>query len=111
MVVHQHYEKKNSMIEETNTQKHVPVFNIEDMDKQLQDNILPQTEAISFFDIKELYDRAYAALDKGDNSYKTKEIMAEAIKMDMAYRCQLARKSSYNKPSRLNDFHIITKQG
>ena len=64
---------------------------------------------LSFFDIKELYDRAYEALNAGRTDYKAKEMMALAIKMDMAYRCQLARKSSYKKCSQLEDFRITSK--
>ena len=68
---------------------------------------------LSYFEVKELYERAYEALNTGREDYKAKEMMALAIKMDIAYRCQLARKntcnSTYKKPSRLNDFHITSK--
>jgi hypothetical protein len=64
---------------------------------------------LSFFDIKGLYDRAYEALNAGRTDYKAKEMMAEAIKMDMMYRCQIARKNTYNKCSRLEDFRITSK--
>lgn len=86
---------------------YIPVLNIEEAE---QDITAPQTAELSFFEIKEIYDRAYAALEAGRDDYKAREIMAEAIKMDMAYRCQLARKSSYKKQSKLNDFKITSKQ-
>lgn len=69
-----------------------------------------QEDALSFFDVKEIYDRAYAALEDGRDDFKAKEMMAEAIKMDMRYRCQLSRQSRYKKPSQMNDFKIITTQ-
>ena len=68
-----------------------------------------QAAEISFFDVKALYECAYEAVNAGREDYKAKEMMAQAIKMDMAYRCQLSRKSCYKKPSRLNDFRITSK--
>ena len=78
-------------------QEQVPVFKITDVRQDPSKYVHPSQEVISFFDIKELYDLAYAAKEKGRDDYKAKEMMAEAIKMDMAYRCQLARHSKYKK--------------
>jgi len=64
---------------------------------------------ISVFDVKELYDRAYDALNAGRDDYKAKEMMAQAIKMDMAYRCQLARKNTYQTRSQMHDFTITAQ--
>lgn len=97
---------KNITINNAN-KNYIPVLNTEATE---QDITAPQTAELSFFDIKEMYDRAYTAIEAGRDDYKAKEIMAEAIKMDMAYRCQLARKSTYKKQSRLNDFKITSKQ-
>ena len=97
---------KNITKNNTN-ENYIPVFNTEQTD---QDVTAPQTAKLSYFEIKEAYDRAYDAIEAGRDDYKAKEIMAEAIKMDMTYRCQLARQSSYKKQSKLNDFKITSKQ-
>lgn len=102
---------ENANLDSKNTQEQmqVPVFTIRDIDSDHLGTLAPSQDQISFFDIKELYDRAYAAKDEGRNDYKAKEMMAEAIKMDMAYRCQLARQSKYAKHSQMHDFKIISK--
>lgn len=100
---------KNTIITlEQQNKEVIPVFKIIDMDHSQSGDIDVLAEKISFFDVKELYDRAYDVINSGRQDYKAKEMMAEAIKMDMAYRCQLARKSKYKKYSRLDDFRVIT---
>ncbi len=90
------------------TKTHPSMFKIKDMDIEHQEAIQPDHALLSFLDIKELYDRAYAAVEEGREDYKAKEMMAEAIKYDMAYRCQLARRSNYKQKSQINDFRIIS---
>ena len=65
-------------------------------------------ETISFFDVKELYEQAYEALQINGECYKAKEVMAKAVKLDMLYRVQLARASRYQKHSKLHDFSITS---
>lgn len=52
-------------------------------------------QEISLFDVKELYDLAYS---KPTDSDEFKSIMADAVKMDMAYRRQLQENSKYSGP-------------
>ena len=63
-------------------------------------------DSISFLDVKELYEHAYEALQTNGECYKAKEIMAQAVKLDMLYRIQLSRSSRYQKHSKLHDFSI-----
>ncbi len=106
--------KKQVITDKNNHKKaqaQVPVFDNKGHDalKDHQTGAQKDTmeDKISFFDVKDLYDRAYAALDSHPEEYKTKEIMAEAIKFDMLYRCQLAQQNNYNPKSKINDFRII----
>lgn len=50
---------------------------------------------ISLFDVKELYDRAYALKDKAydTSAYDFKDALTQAVKLDMAYRQQIAQQS------------------
>jgi hypothetical protein len=65
----------------------------------------PQQTELSLLDVKELYDRAYEEKAKdGENSEKFKKILAEAVKLDLAYRRQLARNASYKEPSKMKSF-------
>lgn len=64
---------------------------------------------ISVFDVKELYDLAYAEKDNGDSgAIAFKKILAEAVKLDLAYRRQLAKKSIYKDTSKLKNFKMAT---
>ena len=61
---------------------------------------------LSLFDVKELYDQAYAEKAKGTNGEEAfKELLAEAVKMDMAYRRQLAQASSYKDKKKIKMFN------
>jgi len=53
------------------------------------------TEEISVFEVKELYDAAYEQKAQGAGEDVFQKMMAEAVKMDMAYRRQLSQKDSY----------------
>lgn len=47
---------------------------------------------VSFFDVKELYDAAYAEKEQARvNIKRFKKLMAKAALMDMAYRAQLSK--------------------
>ena len=93
------------------TQIQVPVFAMTDNDAlkghQTNAKIDTMEEKVSFFDVKDLYDRAYAALSSAPDDYQTKEIMSEAIKLDVLYRCQLAQGESYRKNSRTHGLCLI----
>jgi len=54
---------------------------------------------LSFFDVKEVYDRAYDVKNTDEVIFHT--LLAEAVKMDLAYRRQLRAKS--HKSSQLQD--------
>ncbi len=72
-----------------------PVF------EEKQDNIMANKENISIFDVKELYDAAYEAQEygaEGETMFQT--LIAKAIKMDMAYRQQLAEDTNFRYVSR-----------
>lgn len=73
-----------------------------------QNNKAPQEAELSVFDVKELYDLAYAEKNKG-NDTGFKSVLAEAVKLDMAYRRQLAKMSSYKSPSKLETFDDVMK--
>ncbi|NQZ14680.1 MAG: hypothetical protein HRT94_07650 [Alphaproteobacteria bacterium] len=51
---------------------------------------------ISFFDVKEVYEAAYAEKEKARvNIKRFKQLMAKATLMDMAYRAQLTNARAY----------------
>lgn len=55
---------------------------------------------VTFFDVKELYDAAYAEKAKGRVSIKRfKKLMAKATLMDMAYRAQLSKAKPFQYKS------------
>ena len=58
---------------------------------------------LSVFDVKEMYDLAYGfeASDAG----KFKTLLAEAVKLDMAYRHQLAQKASFKDTAKQKSFN------
>ncbi|MCI5061225.1 MAG: hypothetical protein MRY79_09205 [Alphaproteobacteria bacterium] len=51
---------------------------------------------LSVFDVKELYDHAYA--QKEHSEFHFKQLLQEAIQMDLLYRRQLAKKSGNYSP-------------
>ena len=52
---------------------------------------------ISFMDVKELYDAAYAVKEKAPrNLKKFRKLMAKATLMDMAYRAQLSKPKAFS---------------
>ncbi len=68
----------------------VPLFMEQPMVKADQ-TPTPNVE-LSIFDVKELYDRAYAM--EADNDL-FRALLTEALKMDMAYRQNLKEKATY----------------
>lgn len=75
----------------------VPMFIEENIEARMVDNKTNEeiSYEISLFDVKELYDLAYS---KDSDSSAFKAIMAEAVKMDMAYRQQLSANKAYKSP-------------
>lgn len=75
----------------------VPMFIEENIEANMVDKTTNEeiNYEISLFDVKELYDRAYSK-DSDSDAFKT--IMSEAVKMDMAYRRQLAENKAYKSP-------------
>lgn len=72
-----------------------PVFS------EKQENIMANKEEISVFDVKELYDAAYAAQEYGAEGEEIfQSLIAKAVQMDMAYRQQLAKKTNFRYVSR-----------
>ena len=78
-----------------------PMFAPKTMEQPMSDNKsnktqnnAPQTQTeLSVFDVKELYDLAYSY--KADDNAKFKAVLAEAVKLDMAYRRQIEKKMPY----------------
>jgi len=76
------------------------------MDKKMIDQLSKEAaEEISLFDVKELYDAAYELKDKANenSAHQFKEALANAVKLDMAYRRQLAKQVGFNQ-YRTKDF-------
>ena len=67
-------------------------------DQTQQNKVQEQQAELSVFDVKELYDMAYAHQENDDAKFKA--LLAEAVKMDMVYRRQLASLSSYQDRSK-----------
>ena len=86
----------------------VPMFmpvNMEQPMAQHDATTQEQQAQPSLLDVKELYDLAYAEKDKGaagEEAFKT--ILAEAVKLDLAYRRQLTKDAMYQEPSKLKTF-------
>ena len=64
---------------------------------------------LSLFDVKELYDRAYAEKNGGGDEAAFKKTLAEAVKLDLAYRRQLAKAAPYKDRTKLRNFKTATK--
>lgn len=75
----------------------IPMFAPNTMEQPMTtktQNNAPQTQTeLSVFDVKELYDLAYSY--KADDNAKFKAVLAEAVKLDMAYRRQIEKKMPY----------------
>lgn len=79
-----------------------------DAQTQKKDYSTTQEPALSVFDVKELYDLAYAEKAKGaEAGFKT--LLAEAVKLDMLYRRQLAKMASYKDLTKIKKFETATK--
>ena len=64
------------------------------------------TQEISMFDVKDLYDRAYAAKDQGvRGKVMFKKLLAEAVKLDLAYRRQLSQGAMFKDKSKQINFN------
>lgn len=57
---------------------------------------------ISLLEVKDLYDTAYSAKEQDERIFKA--LLAEAVKMDLAYRRQLTKKVAYKDPKQKNTF-------
>lgn len=85
----------------------VPMFMPVNMEQPMAKNATtqPQQGQPSLLDVKELYDLAYAEKDKGAQGEEAfKKILAEAVKLDLAYRRQLTKDAMYKEPSKLKTF-------
>ncbi|MEM6811686.1 MAG: hypothetical protein AAF549_04380 [Pseudomonadota bacterium] len=68
------------------------------MKKSAGQEIEEAQQELSFLDVKAVYDEAYSFKDKGPQSQERfKFLLAEAIKLDMAYRLQLKKKAGYEQ--------------
>lgn len=69
-----------------------------------------QEEVLSILDVKELYDLAYEHKAKGEKGEADfKKVLAEAVKLDLAYRRQLNRKSIYKGPAKeIDNYDVAT---
>jgi hypothetical protein len=81
----------------------VPLFgqNVEKLLEQQTENRQYIVQELSVFDVKELYDHAYAEKDKGPQFYNGfRQLLAKAVKLDMEYRRQLrAQQRAKNAPA------------
>ena len=85
----------------------VPMFMPANMEQPMAKKAAtqPQQAELSLLDVKELYDLAYAEKDKGaEGEAAFKKILAEAVKLDLAYRRQLTQAATYKEPSKLKNF-------
>ena len=69
-----------------------------------QSQIEEKQQKLSVFDVKELYDLAYDEKAAGCDDARFKAILAEAVKLDMEYRRQLAEKVSYKDMQKQKSF-------
>ena len=58
---------------------------------------------ISVFDVKELYDMAYDFEKSDEGKFKT--LLAEAVKLDMVYRRQLAQQAMFKDTTKKKSFN------
>lgn len=88
----------------------VPVFLPVNMEQPMATEAKTQENnaELSLFDVKELYDRAYAEKEGGAED-KFKAILAEAVKLDLAYRRQLSKNAVYKDPAQIKKFKSATE--
>lgn len=89
-----------------------PMFLPANMEQPMANDVTTQEQDAppSLFDVKELYDLAYAEKDKGtEGTENFKKILAEAVKLDMAYRRQLAQTAVYKDRTKLKNFKEATQ--
>lgn len=83
----------------------IPMFKPEFEEKQ--SDIMANEKEISIFDVKELYDAAYEAQEYGAKAEESfQALIAKAVKLDMEYRQQLAKKTNFryvSRPSQVAD--------
>lgn len=85
------------MTQDQNTQDvFVPVFANINTDSHVV------TDDISLLEVKDMYDKAYEVKDQNGDVFK--ELLAEAVKMDLAYRRQLTKKVAYKDPKQKMSF-------
>lgn len=58
----------------------------------------------SFLDVKEIYDQAYERRAECGEDAAFKELLAQAVKRDMAYRRQLNARASYKERTTVKSF-------
>ena len=87
----------------------VPMFTPSNMEQPMADKAKTQQQQaeLSLLDVKEMYDLAYAEKDTNEQKFKT--ILAEAVKLDLAYRRQLANNASYKEPSKMKNFTKVSE--
>ena len=85
----------------------VPMFVSGNMEQPMADDAKTQKKPdISLFDVKELYDRAYA--EESQDQERFKKILAEAVKLDLAYRRQLTKNTIYKDTTKVKNFKTAT---
>ena len=78
----------------------VPIFIVS------EDQTSESTQEISMFDVKDLYDRAYTAKDESVHGKAIfRELLAQAVKLDLAYRRQLAQGAMFKDRSKQINFN------
>lgn len=85
----------------------IPVFMPVNMEQPMayKATTQPQQAEISLLDVKELYDRAYdEKAQKGTETEDFKLMLADAVKMDLAYRRQLTKNAVYKDTTQQKTF-------
>lgn len=91
----------------------IPVFLPTNMEQPMATEAKTQVQTVplSIFDVKELYDLAYAEKAKGEQGKDAfKKILAEAVKLDLAYRRQLAKTATYKDKTKMKKFNTATSK-
>lgn len=84
-------------------QSDVPMFIVPD---NQENQTSEATQEISMFDVKDLYDRAYVAKNQGIRGKAIfKKLLAEAVKLDLAYRRQLSQGAMFKDKSKQINFN------
>jgi hypothetical protein len=85
----------------------VPMFLPTSMEQPMASNNptqLSKQAELSVFDVKELYDLAYDFEKSDEGKFKT--LLAEAVKLDMAYRRQLQQNSTFKDTAKQKSFNM-----